>query len=444
MHFRDDNSKNDIKKELGINKIKDLYSFVNEKFLKDNFISEFEFINHEGKSEFQVLKELEILSLKNKKQLNFLGGGAYEHFIPSIVTNLSSRSEFLTSYTPYQSEASQGTLQYIFEYQTLIAELFKMDVVNASHYDGAVSLAEATRMAYNNFEGEKNKAVISKSINPEYIKVIETYTKALEIEILFTNEEDLDSLLKLIDNNTFCLIMQNPNFFGKIQDIRGFGKSVNQKGALFILHTDPIFCSYFLTPGESLADICTAEGQPLGIDLSFGGPYLGIFTCKNEYLRKIPGRLSGETYDKDGNRGFVLTLATREQHIKREKSLSNLCTNQSLMALKAVIYLAYMGKSISEVALDCYKKTKYIREQISKISGFQVEDGEYFRDFIVKVDFDIKKLMDFMQKEGVALGIPLTKYYENSSKILITVTETKSIEDIDYVILKLKEFTNQS
>ena len=441
MHYRDKNGIEEMKKFLGIKKIEELYtSYICEDKLDDK-------IGFDGKNEFEVLKEMEELSLKNKQFKSFLGAGVYDHYIPSVVDYLSSRSEFLTSYTPYQAEASQGTLQYIFEYQTLIAELLNMDIVNASHYDGAVSAVEAIRLAYHYFEKKKNKIVLSSKINPEYIKVMKTYLSQLDLKLCFidetSEEENILNIVDLVDENTVCVFIQNPNFFGEIKDLNGIADKIHQKKSLLILHTDLLYAVSFKTPGDLDCDIATSEGQVLGIPMSFGGPYLGVISIKEKFLRKLPGRLVGETLDKNGNRGFVLTLATREQHIRREKSLSNICTNQSLMALKAVIYLSYMGaETLKEISMDCFDKINYLKEEIAKIKGFTVKLKTLnFNDLLVKTEFNLKSLFQYFKEKGIILGLPLSVYHKNrTDEFLLSVTEKKSIEEINDLIFKLKEY----
>ena len=308
-------------------------------------------------SEMEILNELYGMALKNSSTgcyATFLGAGAYNHFVPSAIPYLASRGEFLTAYTPYQPEVSQGTLQSVFEYQSMVAHLTGMEVVNASHYDGATSMAEAAIMAMNVSNMKRRKIVVSPSVHPQYRKVLRTYIPDKTVTI--TGDEnlnvDLEALKGMLDKDTACLVVQNPDFFGQLLDVDGLAEAVHAAGALLVVVANPVMSLGMLKPpGEYGADIVVAEGQPFGAGLNFGGPYLGIFATREKFIRKMPGRLVGETVDTEGRRGYVLTLSTREQHIRREKATSNICTNQGLIALMAGMYLAYMGKQgVREVA----------------------------------------------------------------------------------------------
>jgi len=295
-------------------------------------------------SEMEILAEMEQMADSNADAHHytwFLGAGAYNHFVPSIVPQLQMRGEFYTAYTPYQPEASQGTLQAIFEYQSMMAELTGMDVVNASHYDGATSLAEAAIMSVNATRGKRNKVLVSPGVHPQYREVLKTYIQGTDIQVVGDDNPDnnLAALKGMLDKETACLIVQWPNFFGELEDLEGLADVVHKAGALLVLHIDPVSLGLLKPPGEYGADIVTGEGQSLGNNLNFGGPYLGIFATTKKLVRKMPGRVVGETVDTEGRRGYVLTLSTREQHIRREKATSNICTNQGLMALGAAIYL---------------------------------------------------------------------------------------------------------
>ncbi len=336
-------------------------------------------------TELEALQSFHELASRNQNPpLSFVGGGAYRHFIPSVVPYLSSRGEFATSYTPYQAEVSQGTLQAIYEYQSMVADLLGMDVVNASHYDGATALAEAVIMSMRASRDSRKKIILSAAIHPLYREVIRTYLQGMTgVTTLFTgdipNPHDgalsAAELAELVDENTASLVVAWPDFFGRMLDLNGLAEKVHEKGALLIVHTNPIALGIYRSPGSFGADIVTAEGQPLGIPLSFGGPYLGIFACREALVRRMPGRLVGETVDRDGRRGYVLTLSTREQHIRREKATSNICTNQGLMALRAAIYLSAVGKhGLRAVSEICSMRAEYAARKIAAIPGFSVAD----------------------------------------------------------------------
>ncbi|MEA3485426.1 MAG: aminomethyl-transferring glycine dehydrogenase subunit GcvPA, partial [Candidatus Aerophobetes bacterium] len=343
-------------------------------------------------SEMELVREMKKLGRKNAnldEYVSFLGAGGYDHFIPAVVEHLSSRAEFYTSYTPYQAEASQGTLQAIYEYQSLICNLFKMDTCNASVYDGATALAEAVILAHN--VNHRQKVLIAKTIHPEYRQVLSTYIeRTLGLSIIEIGYRDgvtdLAELEEKVDEDTSCVVVQNPNFLGCLEEVKKMEEIAHKFGSLYIVSVDPISLGLLIPPGDYNADIAVGEGQPLGNHLNFGGPYLGIFTCKKEFLRKMPGRIVGETTDKKGERGFVLTLQTREQHIRREKASSNICTNQGLNALRADIYLSTLGEEgLREVANLCLQKSHYAAEKISQIPGFKLSfNSPFFKEFSVK------------------------------------------------------------
>ena len=370
---------------------------------------------------------------------SFLGAGAYHHFIPAVVSSLISRSEFYTAYTPYQPEISQGTLQAIFEYQTLMCQLTAMEVSNGSLYDGASSLAEAVLMAQR--ITRRKKILLSQTIHPEYRKVIETYIDPDQQEIVsipYKKEDgrtDEKVLLDLLDENVSAVVIQSPNFFGIIEDLRRIGQEVHQVGGLMIAGFGEAIAYGILTPpGEFGADIVTGEGQSLGIPLSFGGPYLGILTTRNQFVRTMPGRLVGETVDLEGKRGFVLTLATREQHIRREKATSNICTNEGLCALMATIYLSCLGKEgLRELAMMNLSKTEYAKKVVSKIKGCKLTfSAPTFNEFVLEIEGDPEKILKEMRKEKIVGGLPLATFYpELNRHILVTVTEMNTKGEID-------------
>jgi len=394
-------------------------------------------------SEMEILNELYGMALKNSSTgcyTTFLGAGAYNHFVPSAVPAMASRGEFLTAYTPYQPEVSQGTLQAAFEYQSMIAELTGMEVVNASHYDGATSMAEAAIMSYNVARGKRNKIIVSPRVDPQYRQVMRTYLPAGQL--LITGDEDLNAglgdLKALLDGETACLIVQNPDFFGQLLDVDGLAEAVHEVGALLVVVANPIHSLGLLKPpGEYGADIVVAEGQPLGAGLNFGGPYLGVFAATMKHVRKMPGRLVGETVDVDGARGFVLTLAPREQHIRREKATSNICTNQGLIALIAGMYLAYMGKGgMQNVAEICYHRAHYAAAGIDKLDRYQViSSGHFFNEFVVQCPKPVDEINQALLEEGILGGYDLqSDYPEAVNQMLVCVTEMNDRMQMDRLI----------
>ena len=316
----------------------------------------------------------------------FLGAGAYNHFVPSAVDQILRRAEFYTAYTPYQPEISQGTLQAIFEYQSLICAITGMDVANASHYDGGTALAEAAIMAVSATRNRRT-IVVAPSVHPQYRAVIRTYLEGTSVRVIGDEnpEATLDELLALVDSTTAAVMIQSPDFFGTLHDLKPIAEKVHAAGALLVAHFDPIALGLFQSPGEAGADIATAEGQPLGIGLNFGGPYLGIFCCKQQYVHKMAGRLVGATKDVDGELAYVLTLRAREQDIRRERATSNICTNQGLMALAAAVYLSLVGRQgLRKVAELCYHRAHYAAAQIAQLPGYQLLDrGPFFKEFVV-------------------------------------------------------------
>lgn len=399
-------------------------------------------------SEIEILRELKQLGAKNSiagENAIFLGAGAYTHYVPSAVTQLSSRGEFVTAYTPYQPEVSQGTLQSIFEYQSMMAELLAMDVVNASHYDGATSMAEAVVMSYNVSRGKRHKVIVSPDIDPQYRKVLRTYIPGKDLHIHGDENPDttLDDLKSLLDDKTACLIIQNPNFFGELIDVEGLADTVHEAGALLVVVANPIISLGLLKPpGEYGADIVVAEGQPFGAGLNFGGPYLGVFAAREKYVRKMPGRLVGETIDGAGKRGYVMTLTPREQHIRREKATSNICSNQGLIALKAGMYLAYMGKQgMREVAELCYHRAHYAASEIDKLEGYTVRNSKpFFNEFVIECPKPVNQINAALLEHGIIGGYNLEQDYpEWQNQMLLCVTEMNDRQQIDHLIAILKE-----
>ncbi|RUL89208.1 aminomethyl-transferring glycine dehydrogenase subunit GcvPA [Tautonia sociabilis] len=369
----------------------------------------------------------------------FLGGGAYDHFIPAAVDQLAARGEFYTAYTPYQAEASQGTLQAIFEYQTLIAQLTGMDVSNASLYDGGSAVAEGILMAL--ASGSRHgRVVASGAVHPEYRQVAETFLTNLEPELVTVpcrnGRTSVDDLTAALTDDTAAVVLQQPNVFGQLEDIEPLVAAAQDRGATVIVSVDPIGLGLLKRPGDFGADIVTAEGQALGNHLCFGGPYLGILCCRESYLRKIPGRLVGQTTDREGRRCFVLTLQTREQHIRREKATSNICTNQGLMALRASIYLALMGPlGLRDVAEQSARKAHYAADRLAEVPGLSLAfDGPFFKEFVVRVagGKDPARVLAEVGRLGFHGGIAIGRWYpELADCILIAVTEKRTRAEID-------------
>jgi len=392
-------------------------------------------------SELELITELKALSEKNAdtgRYACFLGGGAYDHFIPSVVGHIASRSEFSTSYTPYQAEVSQGTLQAAFEYQSMVCELTGMGVANASMYDGASAMAEAALMAQR--VTKREVVAVSMAVHPNYRKVLRTYMQGIKSEVLsipYTVDEgvsDLDALSADISSDTACVIVQYPNFFGCIEDMAEAARLAHEKGALLVVVADPIALGILKSPGELGADIVVGEGQGLGKSLSYGGPYLGIFACRDEHIRQMPGRVVGETKDAKGRRGYVLTLQAREQHIKRERATSNICTNEALVALMAAVYMAAMGKhGMREVAELCLRKAHYaLDELVKKPKVSRAFSAPFFKEFVVKVDKGMGPVNAKLDNEKIIGGLDLGEHYpELKGHVLIAVTEKRTKDEID-------------
>jgi glycine dehydrogenase subunit 1 len=369
-----------------------------------------------GRSEFEVTRHLKDLAAKNAADLVlFIGAGFYDHLIPSVVDHLASRSEFYTAYTPYQPECSQGTLQAVYEYQSAICRLVGMDIANASLYDGGTALYEAMMMA-RRITG-RNRVLIDSAVNPIYRTIVTSYTKNLDIEFVEVavahGQTDRGALKKNLDDRVACVIVQNPNFFGAIDDHADIAEEAHRVGALVIASVYPVSLGLLKTPGAMGADIVTGEGQSLGLPLSFGGPYLGFMATKKEHARKMPGRIVGATVDAQGRRGFVLTLQAREQHIRREKATSNICSNEALCALRAVIYLSALGRQgLPEVAQLNYEKAEYAKTLLAKIRGVTVKQSSpTFNEFTVVLPKDPSDVIAKMIEKGFAAGFPLGRYY---------------------------------
>lgn len=399
-------------------------------------------------AETEVIGAMDEMAAKNSaaRKPSFLGAGVYAHYSPTIVDHLIQRSEFFTSYTPYQPEISQGTLQYIFEFQTLIAQLTGMDVANASMYDGSTSTAEAVLMAQR--VTRRDKILIAETVHPEYFEVTRTYTQHGDSNLqraAFDKSTGriADEELNKLDDKTAALVVQSPNFFGCVEDLQALADKAHAVGALLIVVvTEAISFGLLKTPGECGADIVVGEGQSFGIPMSFGGPHVGLFACKEKYVRNMPGRLAGIAYDKNGNRGFVLTLATREQHIRREKATSNICTNQGLIALAATIYMEAMGKKgLQEVAAQNAQKAAYAKKQIAALEGFSIPfSAPTFNEFVVRAPKSANEVLEKLRTEnGIIGGLALSKYYgENENDFLVCVTEISTKAQIDSLVEGLK------
>ncbi|MFH1761937.1 MAG: aminomethyl-transferring glycine dehydrogenase subunit GcvPA [bacterium] len=423
-------------KEAGLSSVSAMFSDIPKEIINKS-----SFALPAPLSEIELGKELSAAANKNisvGSRASFMGGGSYHHFIPAAVKHLAGRSEFYTAYTPYQAEMSQGMLQAIFEYQSYICRLTGMDVANASLYDGATALAEAAALAVRSTG--KSRVLFYGPVNPNYLAVLKTYAKAASWIV----EE-----LKDGDSDFACILCQQPNFFGCIEDLSKVSDIAHKNNALFIVSVDPISLGILKPPSEYGADIVVGEGQSLGSPPSFGGPGLGFFAATKKYMRLVPGRLVGETTDSDGKRGYVLTLQAREQHIRREKAYSNICTNSALMALAATIYLSLMGKSgLKKVAELCLQKSHYLKEKISSIKGFSspLLVARYslpaftFKEFVIKSEKPIKDINNALLKEGFIGGIDLEQFCpELKNHMLLCVTELITKEDMDKVSLVLSE-----
>ncbi len=425
----------DMLAKIGVSSIDELYGMVPQQLLVDKLALP------EGLSEIEVRAAMEDLAAKNTVfNIIFRGAGAYDHYIPAIVKQIAAKEEFVTAYTPYQAEISQGILQAIFEYQTMICELTGMDVANASAYDGASAAAEAATMCR---DKKHNRVCIAATCHPDTIETVKTYCFAADCEFLIIDAVDglTDAAaLETIAEDTACLIVQQPNFYGLIEDAAALADKIHQKGGKLVLSCNPIALGLLSSPAEVGADIAVGEGQPLGLPLSFGGPYLGYMACKNSLMRSLPGRIVGETTDADEQRAFVLTLQAREQHIKREKALSSICSNQALCALTAAVYLAVVGSSgLREVAEQSAAKAHYLAARLCAIDGFElVYKGEFFNEFVATTPISAEKLLLELEKAGILGGYPLS-----NNTILWCATEKNSKADIDHLIALTERAVSQ-
>ena len=429
---------------VGISKLEDLFGDVPEKY-------RFPKLNlPPAQTEMEIASELQEMSMANESVRDlacFLGAGAYNHYVPAAVDAIIRRGEFLTAYTPYQPELSQGTLQAIFEYQSNVAALTGMEVCNASHYDGATAVAEAVNMAYSNFRGKRNKIVLSTALHPHYRQTVRTYTEDSPIILVGDDPSDdlkasPEALIPFIDIDTALVVVQYPDFFGRIYDYTKLAEAAHAMGSLFAISVNPIALGLFKDPGSMNADIVTGEGQPLGIPLSYGGPYLGLFATRKEFVRKMAGRLAGETIDNRGQRAYVLTLTAREQHIRREKATSNICTNEGLMALASTVYMSLLGKNgLRQVAELCFHKAHYAAERIASLQGFSLwSPTTFFNEFVIRCPAPAAEINDLCLDHDILGGYDLSQDFPSlGNHLLMAVTEMNTREQIDRLVDVLSE-----
>lgn len=431
--------KNEMLSTIGVESIDELFADIPEKVRFNGLYN-----IKEAKSESALLKELSQLATKNKNteaNVSFLGAGIYNHYKPIIVDHVISRSEFYTAYTPYQPEISQGELQAIFEFQTMIAELTGMDLANSSMYDGGTSLAEAGMLAAGHTR--RKKILVSDAIHPEYRDVVTTYAYGQSIEIVNVPTKngvtDIEALKGLIDDQTAAVMVQYPNFFGQIEDIKTIGEMAHEAKGLFVVSSNPLALGVLTPPGKLGADITVGDAQVFGIPESFGGPYCGYFATTTKLMRKVPGRLVGETVDQEGRRGYVLTLQAREQHIRREKATSNICSNQALLALAASVAMTALGKQgVQEMAKQNIVKTRYAKNAF-EAAGFTVPfQGAHFNEIVVKTNHSVTELNKKLIEKGIIGGFDLGRVYpELENHALIAVTELRTKEEIDQLVAEM-------
>jgi len=437
-----DNDVIEMLKVIKAKSIDELFDIVPKKFRLDYE----NFDVPEGHSEQEVFSLLNSIGETNyaAKNQTFIGGGAYDHYVPKIVDFLASRSEFYTAYTPYQPEVSQGTLQYLYEFQTMICELSGMDISNASLYDGASAVAEACSMAI--AVNSKRKILVSSTINPNYLSVIKSYFSYNDVKINILDSKDgisnIDELENILDDQTACIVVQSPNYYGLLEDWKDFTEYKQKYNDLLIVGvSDPQSLSIIKSPGECDCDVYAGEGQTLGNYLSFGGPYIGLFAAKQKYARKMPGRIIGRTEDVDGKEGFVMTLQTREQHIRRERATSNICTNQGLIALRCTIYMALMGKKgLPAIAETCFQNTQYAAQEISKLDKFNLrfDNTSFIKEFVIQTEHSVQELISDASNNGY--NISSITDDETDSLILLAFTEKYNREDIDGFVSYLKQY----
>ena len=398
-------------------------------------------------SEYELKKELSALAAKNanlNEYTSFLGAGVYNHNLPSVVNHVISRSEFYTAYTPYQPEISQGELQAIFEFQTMICELTGMDVANSSLYDGGTALGEAVNLSHG--QTKRSKIIVSKTVHPEYRDVIQTYTKGFNLEIVEIDHKDgvtdLEALKNELDDNTASVVVQYPNFFGQIEPLAEINDLVKENPkTMFITSSNPLAISYLTPPGEFGADIVVGDTQVFGIPAQFGGPHCGYFATTKKLMRKVPGRLVGQTIDEDGKRGYVLTLQAREQHIRREKATSNICSNQALFALATAVAITSLGKNgLPQMAYTNMQKSRYMKKQLNEAGFDLVFEGSFFNEIVVKLNKTVSEVNKALFDEKIIGGYDLGRDYEElKNHMLIATTEIRSKEEIDKFVKELRD-----
>ena len=422
----------DMLKAIGLSSMEDLFVDIPQEV---RLKGELEI--PQGKSELEVKREMEDLAGKNRVFRTILrGAGAYRHYIPAAVTSIISKENFLTAYTPYQAEVSQGILQSIFEYQTMICDLTGMDASNASVYDGASAAAEGVAMCR---ERKRAKALISGATSPYVIQTIQTYChgNGMEMEVIPEKDgkTDWEKLKARLDSGTACVYIQHPNFYGNLEDAKEIGELTHEAGAKFVMGVNPISLGMLKTPAEYGADVAVGEGQPLGLPLAFGGPYIGFMACTDKMMRKLPGRIVGQTKDRNGKTGYVLTLQAREQHIRREKASSNICSNQALCALAVTVYLSSMGnEGLREAALQSASKAHYLSKELETIGYHTENQGTFFHEFVTTSKVSAKETLDALEAQGILGGYPLDEH-----RILWCCTEVNTKEEMDDVIRILKE-----
>ena len=422
----------DMLKAIGLSSMEDLFVDIPQEV---RLKGELEI--PQGKSELEVKREMEDLAGKNRVfRTIFRGAGAYRHYIPAEVTSIISKENFLTAYTPYQAEVSQGILQSIFEYQTMICDLTGMDASNASVYDGASAAAEGVAMCR---ERKRAKALISGATSPYVIQTIQTYChgNGMEMEVIPEKDgkTDWEKLKARLDSGTACVYIQHPNFYGNLEDAKEIGELTHEAGAKFVMGVNPISLGRLKTPAEYGADVAVGEGQPLGLPLAFGGPYIGFMACTDKMMRKLPGRIVGQTKDRNGKTGYVLTLQAREQHIRREKASSNICSNQALCALAVTVYLSSMGnEGLREAALQSASKAHYLSKELETIGYHTENQGTFFHEFVTTSKVSAKETLDALEAHGILGGYPLDEH-----RILWCCTEVNTKEEMDDVIRILKE-----
>ena len=415
-----DNDRKEMIEAIGVKNFEGLLTDIPKNFLFPELklqdkLSEPELVEY--------FTELGNKNVASKIKTSFLGGGSYNHYIPSTVKAMIQRGEFLTAYTPYQPEASKGTLQVGFEFQSMIAQLFEMDVCNAGMYDGPTALAEAALMACR--IKRNNKIVIHESVSEKLLDVLKSYSKWQDIEIIHADQINISK-----EEDLACLLVQSPDKNGEIIDVESFSDQIHEKNGLLIQHTYPTSLGLLKPPGSLNVDIATAEGQSLGVPLSFGGPYIGLLTCKNEYIRQLPGRIIGQTVDKNGKISFALTLQTREQHIRRESATSNICTSTQLIGLMVAVYVSTMGPhGIKHIAETCFHRAHYMAKKIDQIEGFNLLSKEFFNEFVIQTDISVSKINSFLLENDIEGGIDISANGKNL--IMLAVTELNSPSNIE-------------